>query len=242
MSGEEVPPPPTRRSMRAPARARHARPVELEPAKGADWATPLLSILGVGLLVTAMVTFATARWSQPDVAEATEVAEVAPSDVPLPAELPVNLEIATIDVDVPVRPTGINVDRSLELPAFGETGWYRLGPSPGQDGHAVVLGHVDSRKGLDVFHRLHTVKRGQDIEVRTSKGAVLTFKVDEVTRQSKEALPESRMWNSNGLPQMALITCGGTFDKKLRSYPDNVVVYATMSERVEPQPARYGLS
>ena len=240
MTDDEVPTPPTRRSMQAPARARHARPVVLEPAQSvADWATPLLSFVGVVLLVAAIASFATARWSEQDVAEA---AAVAPSAVPLPAELPVNLEIPAIDVKVVVKPVGLTVDQELELPAFGETGWYRLGPSPGQDGHAVIAGHVDSRKGLDVFHRLHTVKRGQAIEVRTSTGALLTYEVDEVTRQSKESLPESRMWNSNGRPQLALITCGGKFDKKLRSYPDNVVVYATMSGRVDPQPARYGPS
>ncbi len=101
---------------------------------------------------------------------------------------------------------------------------------------------MDSRKGNDVFYHLHTVKAGQDIEVRMSTGAVMVFRVDEVLRQSKDALPESRMWSSNGRPQLALITCGGKFDKKLRSYPDNVIVYATLSDRMTPVRQRTGPS
>ncbi|MEJ7764925.1 MAG: class F sortase [Acidimicrobiales bacterium] len=83
------------------------------------------------------------------------------------------------------------------------------------------------------LHRRH-LKAGQEVAVRLSTGALVAFRVDEVTRQSKDALPESRMWDPGGRPQLAIITCGGKFDRKLRSYPDNVIVYATMSERIQP--------
>lgn len=225
--------------MRAPARARHARPLELQPAEGATaWATPLLTFLGLVLMASALVTFASTRLLEQmsaDPVAAAPAAPVAPSAAPLPAELPLALEIPAIDVSVAVKPVGLTVDQDLEVPSFGESGWFRLGPAPGQDGHAVIAAHLDSRKGPDVFYRLHTLKPGQDVEVRTATGSVVTFKVDEVTQQSKESLPESRMWSSNGRPQLALITCGGKFNKKLRSYPDNVVVYATLSDRAAHQ-------
>lgn len=234
MADKDIPAPPARRSWRAPARARHARPLPLQPAEGlAAWATPLLTVVGVVLLATGVVSFASASWSQQ--VEAAPAAAVAPSAVPLPSVLPVGLQIPAIDVSAPVKPVGVTVDRDLELPEFGETGWYRLGPSPGQEGHAVIAGHVDSRKGTDVFWLLHTLKPGQAVEVRMSNDSLVTFRVDEVLQQPKEALPESRMWRSTGRPQLALITCGGKFDKKLRSYPDNIVVYATMSGLTVPQ-------
>ena len=238
MNDTDVPAAPTRRSLRAPARARHSRPLVLEPASGVTaLATPLLTVFGVVLLATAAITLVSTRWSEKVAAEPVQAA-VAPSTVELPSDLPTRIEIPRIEVAAPVTPRGVTVDQDLELPSFGETGWYKLGPSPGQDGHAVIAGHVDSRKGYDVFAQLHTLKRGQEVRVRMSSGAVVAFRVDEVLRQSKDALPESRMWESTGRPQLALITCGGKFNKKLRSYPDNIVVYATMSERRTPQAPR----
>ena len=192
------------------------------------------------LLAAGALSFASTRWSQ-QVEAAPAAAPVAPSAVPLPLVLPLDLRIPDIDLSVPVRPVGVTVDRDLELPNFGETGWYRFGPSPGQDGHAVIAGHVDSRKGYDVFWRLHTLKPGQVVEVRLSNDSLVSFRVDEVKRQSKDALPESRMWTSTGRPQLALITCGGKFDRKLRSYPDNIVVYATMSGLTVAQAPRGSL-
>ncbi len=242
MTDTDAPPAPTRRSVRAPARARHARPLALQPAEGASaWAIPLLTVFGVVLLATAAITVVSARWLS-EVAADPAPAAVAPSRVPLPAVLPVQLEIPDIQMAAPVKPRGITVDQDLELPDFGETGWYKLGPTPGQDGHAVLAGHVDSRKGYDVFANLHRLKAGQDVRVRMSSGTVLSFRVDEVTRQSKDALPEDRMWEPGDRPQLALITCGGKFNKKLRSYPDNVIVYASLMTRTEPLSGRVRLS
>ena len=235
MTARDVLVPPTRRSLRAPGRARHARPLPLQPAKGPTaWATPLLTLFGVVLLMTAAMTIVEARLSR-QVAADTAQAPVAPSVVALPSDLPVQLEIPSIEMGAVVKPVGLTIDQELELPNFGETGWFRERPAPGEDGYAIILGHVDSRKGYDVFANLHKVKRGQDVRVRMSTGALVTFRVDEVTRQAKDDLPESRMWDPGGGPQIALITCGGKFNKKLRSYPDNVIVYATMSERTKPQ-------
>ena len=201
----------------------------------------MLTVFGAILLMTAAMTVVEARLSR-QVSAAPAQAPLAPSVVELPTDLPVQLEIPSIKMGAVVKPVGITVDRDLELPNFGETGWYKERPAPGQDGHAIILGHVDSRKGYDVFANLHRVKPGQEVRVRMSSGAVVAFRVDEVTRQAKDDLPESRMWEPGGRPQLALITCGGKFNKKLRSYPDNVIVYATMSERIEPQAPRAQLS
>jgi hypothetical protein len=35
-----------------------------------------------------------------------------------------------------------------------------------------------------------------------------------------------RIFARDGAPQLVLITCGGTFDRTIRSYEDNVVVTA----------------
>src|SRR5450759_200457 len=59
--------------------------------------------------------------------------------------VPVSLRIPAIGIAVAVSTLGLNPDGTVEVPTdFQEPGWYRFGPSPGQMGSAVILGHVDS--------------------------------------------------------------------------------------------------
>ena len=216
-SAADPPPPAPGRSLLLPARARHARPRAGRTSPAATW---LLAGLGVVLLAAAALV-GVGPGHPRHVASA-----VGP---PPPGEHPVELEIPALDVAVAVKPVGLTGDQHMEVPAFGESGWYHPGPRPGQPGHAVIAGHVDSRKGPDVFYGLHTLRPGDEVLVRMSTGSVIAFSVDEVERQPKEALPESPMWSSSGRPQLALLTCGGRFDRKRHTYPDNVVVYASMA-------------
>jgi len=64
--------------------------------------------------------------------------------------------------------------------------------------------------------------------------ADLTFVVESVEQQAKAALPTSRMWQPAPRPMLALITCGGAFDGKQRTYLDNVVVYAALAPERPP--------
>jgi len=152
------------------------------------------------------------------------------------AELPVELWIPTVDVAAFVAPVGLTAEQHLDTPAFGESGWYQFGPKPGDPGYAVMLGHIDSLDGPDVFHQLHKLREGEDVHIRMSTGEVLTFRVDAVTRQPKNTLPESRMWQQSDVPRLALVTCAGKFDRDLRSYPDNLVVYATAAASPDVEP------
>lgn len=203
--------------MLLPARARHARVSRARDVPAlAIW---LLVALGVVLLAAAAVVVGTGSEPGPQ-----------PVTAPLasvPGVQPVGLEIPTIEVSAQIKPVGLTADQHMEVPSFGEIGWYHFGPLPGEIGHAVIAGHVDSRSGPDVFGRLHTMRPGDEILVRMSTGSVLSFIVDELGRQPKEDLPDSAMWRFSDRPHLVLITCGGSFDRKHRTYTENLVVYAT---------------
>ena len=66
----------------------------------------------------------------------------------------------------------------MEVPPFGLAGWFRAGPTPGASGPAVIVGHVDSKKGPDVFYRLNKLKPGDEILVYGKSGDVAVFVVD----------------------------------------------------------------
>jgi sortase (surface protein transpeptidase) len=142
---------------------------------------------------------------------------------------PVSIQIPAIGVDARVVPVGLGPDRSMEVPAVDLAGWYEPGPRPGAAGPAVIVGHVDSRRGPAVFFRLGQLRRGDRIVVGRAGGGPRSFVVERVERQPKQALPTERIWNGTRRSVLRLITCGGSFDRATGHYRDNVIVYANLA-------------
>lgn len=150
----------------------------------------------------------------------------------VPARLdPVGVTISAIGVDARVIPLGVTEQGMIEVPPLRQAhlaGWYRLGPAPGEVGNAVLVGHVDSREtGPGVFFRLGALRPGDRVEVTRSDGSVVEFVVDGVKSYPKTDFPTELVYGPAEVPGLRLITCGGDFDERTRSYPDNVIVFAT---------------
>jgi hypothetical protein len=64
------------------------------------------------------------------------------------------------------------------------------------------------------------------VAVTLADGTVVTYRVSAVERVPKTVLPADRLFARDGPPQLALITCGGDFDREKGGYTDNVVVTA----------------
>jgi sortase (surface protein transpeptidase) len=142
----------------------------------------------------------------------------------------VSIQIPAIGVDARVVAVGLGPNRSMEVPAADLAGWYEPGPRPGAAGPAVIVGHVDSRRGPAVFFRLGQLRRGDRIVVGRASGGAGSFVVERVERQPKQALPVARIWNRTHRPVLRLISCGGSFDRATGHYRDNVIVYANLTE------------
>jgi len=143
--------------------------------------------------------------------------------------LPVRLWIPKIAVSTALVRLGRLPDGSLEVPkAWDRAGWYDEGPRPGQPGPAVILGHVDSTAGPAVFYRLVELRPGDIVRVGLADRRVLAFRVRRIARYPKDKFPTEAVYFPTLDHELRLITCGGTFDQAVRSYRDNVVVYATL--------------
>ena len=140
---------------------------------------------------------------------------------------PVRIRIKAIGVDAEIDRVGLAEDGSMETPKFGRAGWYTEGPRPGQDGPAVVVAHVDSKTGPDVFARLKELKRGAKIQITDKAGKTHTFAAQRSQQVAKTQLPTQEIWGPTDGPALRLITCGGTFDRNSGHYLSNVVVYAS---------------
>jgi hypothetical protein len=143
--------------------------------------------------------------------------------------MPVGLAIPAIGVDERTLVTlGRNPDGSLQVPSdYARAGWFTGGPVPGRPGPSVIAGHVDSRAGPAVFFRLRELRAGDVVAVRMSDGGQLLFRVDGVRQYPKANFPTGAVYGPVPGSALRLITCGGSFDRIVRSYRDNVVVYAS---------------
>lgn len=142
---------------------------------------------------------------------------------------PVHIAIPAIGVSAAVVRLGLNADGSLQVPGdFDVTGWFTGGPAPGETGPAVIAGHIDSRRGPAVFYRLRELRPGQEITVGRRDGSNVRFAVDGVAQYPKDDFPTRAVFGPSPDPLLRLITCGGAFDRSLRSYRDNVVVTARL--------------
>src|SRR5680860_28369 len=142
---------------------------------------------------------------------------------------PVALRIPAIDVSASLSTLGLNPDKTVQVPTkFQQPGWYRLGPTPGQVGSAVILGHVDDKKGPAVFYRLKSLRAGDKVDVSLANGVIAHFVVKTVETYPKKAFPAQQVYASHGYSALQLVTCGGQFDARAGSYLSNIVAYTTL--------------
>jgi sortase (surface protein transpeptidase) len=150
---------------------------------------------------------------------------------------PTRITIPTIGVAAEIMPVGLDSEGGLQVPPLEQAqvaGWYSPGPSPGDNGNAVIVGHVDSyATGPAVFFRLGALRSGDTIQVTRQDRTVLRFAVDGVKSYPKGAFPTGLVYGPADQVQLRLVTCGGYFDDRNRSYPDNVIVFATLTAVVQ---------
>jgi len=143
---------------------------------------------------------------------------------------PVAVSIPALSVAGPLEELVADADTGeLAAPADpARAGWYAAGVVPGDQGPAVIGGHVDSRSGPGVFFRLRTLRPGDLVDVTRSDGRTVRFSVIAVALYPKDRFPTEAVYGPTSGPELRLVTCGGTFDRSARSYDDNVVVDAAL--------------
>ncbi|WP_019808882.1 class F sortase [Saccharomonospora halophila] len=142
---------------------------------------------------------------------------------------PTRVEIPAIGAASDLITVAVTVEGEMAVPPAREpmqAAWYRLSPVPGEDGPAILLGHVDGYGEPGIFHDLHRLEPGDEIRVHRSDDRRLTFTVTGSERVPKEEFPTEAVYGNTEGPELRLITCGGVFDDAEHSYTDNVIVNA----------------
>jgi LPXTG-site transpeptidase (sortase) family protein len=149
----------------------------------------------------------------------------------LARSVPVRLRIPAIGVSAPITEVGLNSDDTVQVPPLDDhnlAGWYKYGPTPGQKGPSVILGHVDSVTGVSVFFYLKDLRKGDKVYVQLKDGKTATFVVDGLQRVEKTTFPTKDVYGTLSYAGLRLITCGGAFDPTTGHYLENIIVYGSL--------------
>jgi hypothetical protein len=205
------------------------------------WLAALALLAVAGLVLVVLGLTAGPRAAAPVAAADTRApvtVPVGPTPTPtataapdLPASPPTRIAVPALGVDSAVNPVGLNPDGTVQVPAPGplydQAAWYTGSARPGQRGPAVILGHIDSAaNGPSVFYRLSSLRPLDEFTVTRADGRTLVYRVNSVRSYPKDAFPSQAVYGPTTRPEVRLITCGGAFDPRARSYVDNTVVYA----------------
>lgn len=157
----------------------------------------------------------------------------------LPRSRATRLVIPYVGVDAPLIDLRLDSERRLPAPPEDEpdvAGWYADGPSPGEPGTAIAVGHLDTNTGPAVFGGLGELKRGKRVEVRRADGRTAVYSVDAIKSYEKDKFPNREVYGARKRPELRLITCGGNYDRRT-GYSGNVVVFAHLTATREPRAA-----
>jgi len=146
-----------------------------------------------------------------------------------PAPQPTAVAIERLGVQASIVPSGVAADGQAAVPEdVGIVGWYRFGPSPGDDQGAVVLiGHRDGRvEGPGVFYGIGSLDLGDEIVVTDEAGEKWRYVVQSRESIDRAALPVQELFTRSGEPMLVLISCGGVYDRAVGGYRDNIVITA----------------
>jgi len=174
-------------------------------------------ISGLLLFVQPQITF-----SKKSLAPVKPVTSVA-------ANIPLRLEIPVLKINTKIESVGMTPQGAMGIPKnINDVAWFNLGPRPGDQGSAVIAGHLDWYGGLTaVFGNLSKLKPGDKMSVKNSAGQSITFAVRESRTYATDA-DATPIFTSAGGAHLNLITCAGVWDKSQHRYTKRLVVFTDL--------------
>ncbi len=143
---------------------------------------------------------------------------------------PNTLSIPSLDINAKVQQVGITTKGRMATPSnFKDVGWYRYGAKPGENGTAVIDGHLDNGLAFPaVFNKLGDIKVGDDIYVTNGESKTLHYVVTGSTLYDFNAEAVDVFAQNKNEKTLKLITCAGNWIDAFRTHDKRLVVSATL--------------
>jgi len=140
---------------------------------------------------------------------------------------PKRLRIPGINLNAKVQYVGITKNGNMATPNnFTDVGWFKYGTIPGDQGSAVLAGHVDNGLAFPaVFAHLRELEIGDSVYVDTNGGHTIHFIVTDLRTYPYNARTEE-IFSANGAKLLRLITCAGNWIETYKTHDQRLVVTA----------------
>lgn len=148
------------------------------------------------------------------------------------AIVPAHLEIPTLGVSASVEQVGNKADGSMGTPTnFTNVAWYELGSRPGEEGNAVIDGHVNNAlTKAGVFEHLSELRVGDAVSVSDVSGKTLNYRISQTSTYATNEAPLEDIFSRSGASQLVLITCDGDWIPSEHSFDKRLVVVAQLAQ------------
>lgn len=162
------------------------------------------------------------------------MAKTAPAENPINALTqnqgikPETLSVPAIGIEAQVLPLGTEKDGRMAVPKTpDEVSWFEPGYMPGQNGRAVIAGHVDAVDGPAIFWDLADLEAGDEIVVGGGEEE-LKFKVYAMESVELDLADVENIFGYRSTPELVLITCSGEYNFDRGTREERLVVYAEL--------------
>ena len=113
---------------------------------------------------------------------------------------PQRISIPDAGVETVVDPVGTRRGE-IEVPELGRAGWFEGGPRPGEAGRAVVIGHLDTKRGPGLFARVPAVPVGAEVrDHRPPRGGRTRYEVVGRAQVRKDRFPTAEVYGGRVAP------------------------------------------
>ncbi len=155
-----------------------------------------------------------------------------PTSITLDVSSGARLLIPAIGINAPIEVVTKDAEGHMGVPIknrWDGVGWYGYGPEPGQQGSAVIDGHLDRIGGAPaVFWDLQKLRVGNIVSVQDKRKRILHFRVTKVTSYSIFDAPIAQIFGKNDGTYLNLITCSGSWSTAANQYSQRLVVFTRL--------------
>ncbi|UIJ35335.1 class F sortase [Allobranchiibius sp. GilTou73] len=155
---------------------------------------------------------------------------IAPVHDAVPPAAPVRITIPSLRVSAPLTNVALDGANSLVVPQDPHVvGWWQASALAGSPmGTTVLDGHVDTAaQGPGTLFRLQDLRAGATIVLRAANGHEYTYRVTTRRVLKKSGGLPASLFSPTAPGTLAVVTCGGPFDRAIHHYVDNIVVLAS---------------
>jgi LPXTG-site transpeptidase (sortase) family protein len=152
--------------------------------------------------------------------------------IPAPITSPVwdggHLIIPSLQINAPIEAVGLLSNGSMGVPTqnpWEHVGWYQYGPVPGEQGSAVIDGHLDRPGGKPaVFWKLGELRIGDSVMITNGQGKKLHFRVTDSRLYTPTNAPRAKIFTDTSGKFLNLITCAGQWVPEQRQKTHRLIV------------------